>query len=168
MADRWRLPVGRDQGGTKLLDYGEGMSGIGVGRLTLPSLHLREAVCSQDGPQPTAGPLLVEKAEGAPCQMGSKLSEFELDNERVAIKSIPHADALSRAPVGAVSLMDTALVTPEEQERDGSALHQGRHRYRRAGSSCPRGSTAVMEETRRAEDRGRLVCEQAQGSREET
>ena len=41
-----------------------------------------------------------------------------MDIEHVAGKPIPHADALSRAPVGAVSLTDTALVTPEEQEKD--------------------------------------------------
>ena len=58
------------------------------------------------------------KLKGRLARWALKLSEFELDIEHVAGKSIPHADALSRAPVGAVRLTDTSLVTPEEQERD--------------------------------------------------
>lgn len=60
------------------------------------------------------------KLKGRLARWALKLSEFELDIEHVAGKSIPHADALSRAPVGAVSLTDTALVTPEEQEKDAN------------------------------------------------
>ena len=64
------------------------------------------------------------------------MTEFELDIYNVAKKSISHADELHRAPVGAESLMDTALVTPGEQERDETALRQGQrpHRCRLADS----------------------------------
>ena len=101
------------------------------------------------------------KLKGRLARWALKPSEFEFDIQHVAGKSIPHADALSRAPVGAVSLTDTALVTPEEQKDENLRCVKDGMPSDKLAPFVPEGARHLWRRRGCTEDRGQLADQQA-------